>query len=412
MHPAGCLRRSSPRAPASLVSPNSSNLDAVLVGGGLQNALIALALLTRRPRARIALVERGRRIGGEHTWCFHADDVPDAARSFMEPLTEHRWAGYDVRFPGFERRLDSAYTGFTSARLHQYVAEVLDRAGCQLLTATSAVAVGAHRVALDTGAELCAPLVVDARGPEVAPARGRAGYQKFLGCELQFTAPHRLPRPVVMDATVPQQDGFRFFYLLPTGADRMLVEDTCFADGPALDRPALRAAIDAYVAARGLSVARVLREEEGVLPMPWAGSGPVDPAAAAAASGAGPLLGGYRGGWLHPATGYSLPVALQLALALAQVPPDRPWQPPVAALARELRRQVRFAQLLNRLLFRWFLPEDRSAIFRRFYAMPEATIRRFYALRTTFGDRLRILGGRPPAGLSLRARLSVMERFA
>lgn len=390
------------------MSPNPSTFDAVLVGGGLQNALIALALLDATPSARVALVECGPRLGGEHTWCFHADDVPDAARVFLEPLVEFRWAGYDVRFAGAERRLDSAYAGFTSARLHQHVAAVLDRPGCQLLTGTRAVAVGAHHVGLDTGVELVAPLVVDARGPEVAPARGRAGYQKFVGRELQFTAPHRLSRPVVMDATVPQQDGFRFFYLLPTAADRLLVEDTRFADGPALDRPALRGAIDAYVAARGLAVARVLREEEGVLPMPWSGPGPAVPSA----TGAGPLLGGYRGGWLHPATGYSLPVALQLALALAQVPPGGAWQQRVAALARELRRQVRFAQLLNRLLFRWFLPADRSAIFRRFYAMPETTIRRFYALRTTFGDRLRILGGRPPAGLSLRARLSATERSA
>jgi lycopene beta-cyclase len=392
------------------VSRNSSTFDAVLVGGGLQNALIALALLDAQPRARIAIVERGGRLGGEHTWCFHADDVPDTARAFLDPLIEHRWNGYDVRFPGVERQLDSAYAGFTSARLHQHVSRVLDRAGCQLLTGTNAIAITAHRVALDTGVELTAPLVIDARGPELAPARGRAGYQKFLGRELQCTAPHGLLRPVVMDATVPQQDGFRFFYLLPTGADRLLVEDTCFADTTTLDRPALRSGIDAYVAARGMSVARVLREEEGVLPMPWTGSGPVG--LAAAASGSGPLLGGYRGGWLHPATGYSLTIALRLALALAQVPPGKPWQPPVAALARELRRQVRFAQLLNRLLFRWFLPADRSAVFRRFYTMPEATIRRFYALRTTFGDRLRMLGGRPPAGLSLRARLSVVERFA
>jgi lycopene beta-cyclase len=211
-----------------------------------------------------------------------------------------------------------------------------------------------------------------------------------------------------MDATVPQLDGYRFFYVLPTAPDRLLVEDTRFADNSSLDLAAIRVEIDSWLAARGLTVARVLREEVGVLPMPWSAGGPFG----APAPGSGPLLGGYRGGWLHPATGYSLPIALRLAAALAAVPPGQPWQPAVDALAHELRSQVRFAQLLNRLLFRWFLPERRCAIFRRFYGMPEPTIRRFYALRTTFGDRLRLLGGRPPAGFSLRARLTVSERFA
>ena len=35
---------------------------------------------------------------------------------------------------------------------------------------------------------------------------------------------------VVMDATVPQEDGFRFVYALPLDPDRVLVEDTYFSD--------------------------------------------------------------------------------------------------------------------------------------------------------------------------------------
>ena len=39
----------------------------------------------------------------------------------------------------------------------------------------------------------------------------------------------------------------------------------------------------------------------------------------------------------------------------------------------------------------------------RFYReMPEDTIRRFYALDMTVGDRARLLLGRPPRGFSLR----------
>ena len=37
--------------------------DVILVGGGLQSALIALAVLARQPGARVAIVERASRLG-------------------------------------------------------------------------------------------------------------------------------------------------------------------------------------------------------------------------------------------------------------------------------------------------------------------------------------------------------------
>ena len=67
---------------------NEREFDYALVGGGLQNALIALALAQRDRPPRVVLVERGQRLGGNHTWCFHQDDVPPAARSFVAELVE------------------------------------------------------------------------------------------------------------------------------------------------------------------------------------------------------------------------------------------------------------------------------------------------------------------------------------
>jgi hypothetical protein len=46
----------------------------VLVGDGLGNALIALALLPRRPATRTALVEQQATLGGNHIWCFRAGE--------------------------------------------------------------------------------------------------------------------------------------------------------------------------------------------------------------------------------------------------------------------------------------------------------------------------------------------------
>lgn len=382
--------------------PGDKRFDYVLVGGGLQNGLIALAVLAEQPGARIAIVERDRRLGGNHTWCFHAGDVPARARPWVEPLICHRWRGYDVTFPGLQRRLDAEYCGFTSERLAEVVGDRIARApGAQLWLGTAARSVSAHEVELDSGERLAAAAVIDARGPSADVPPARAGYQLFLGLEVELTSPHGLDRPQLMDATVPQLGGFRFFYLLPFGDRRLLVEDTYFADSPALDRPAIRERIAHYLAGRGLAIDRVVREEEGVLPLPWSGD---------RVSDRPPLRAGYGGGWFHPATGYSFPVAIRLADAIAHASPERICAGALADLAREQQRQVAYCHRLNRMLFSWFAPGDRWHVFERFYRLPEPLIRRFYALELTAGDRARILLGRPPRGLSLRARLSSMRR--
>lgn len=371
------------------------DFDYVLVGGGLQNGLIALALRARQPAARIAMIERGNAPGGNHTWCFHAGDVHDAA--WIDPLVVARWPGYDVAFPDLRRRLDEPYACVSSARLAGHVARALATPGSVLMTRTTALAVTAHSAVArgpdGVTREVFARAVIDARGPDRAGV-GRTGWQKFLGQELRLTAPHALERPMLMDACIAQRDGFRFMYVLPLASDRVLVEDTAFSDGAELDTAALRESIARYVAARGFCVAEVVREETGVLPLP------LDHAPPPRRS---PLVGGYGGGWFHPVTGYSFPVAARLAALVARLAADRLFGDELAAHARDHDHQVRFALRLNRMLFRWFRPEQRFRVLERFYRLPAPVIRRFYALELTALDRARIIVGRPPRGMSVRA---------
>lgn len=379
----------------------------ILVGGGLQNGLLAMALLARHPGARLALVEKAPALGGNHTWCFHADDVPEAARAFVTPLVAHRWPGYEVRFPGLARSLDTPYAAVTSATLDRVVrARLAEAPGCDLFLDTEVIEVGGREVVLGNGRVLAAELVIDARGPELCARadvdRARTGYQKFFGLELRVHQPHGLERPVLMDATVPQTDGFRFLYTLPLDRDRLLVEDTYFSDTPDLDHAATRAGILAHAAARGLAIAEVVRAESGVLPLPWQPPEPLDLDELAAAE-PGPLRAGYQGGWFHPVTGYSFPLAVRLALHVAGTPIADVRGPGLARLARAHRKQVQYGCRLNKMLFRWFPPAQRYHVLERFYRLPEPTIRRFYALALTTGDRARILMGKPPRGMSLRA---------
>lgn len=378
----------------------SAHYDLLLVGGGLQNGLIALACLARDPALRIALVERSATIGGNHTWSIHPHDVPEEARSFVDPLVSHRWGGYDVCFPNFSRTLDAPYASISSPRFAAVVANALsERAGCRLLLGREARAVRADRVQLDGGESLHASLVIDARGPaaHAASSGSSCGFQKFVGVEVELEAEHGLSRPILMDATVPQTDGFRFFYVLPFGPRRLLVEDTVFSRSPVLDVARTRASALAHAEHFG-RVRAVCREEIGVLPMPWASAPPPAPAS--------PLLAGYQGGWFHPATGYSLASAVRLACHVARNAPDRVLGDELAELQRQHRSQARYAQVLNRLLFHCFAPEQMRNVFERFYRLPEALIHRFYALTLTPLDRARILVGRPPRGLSLARAFS------
>lgn len=377
-----------------------SEFDVVLVGGGLQNGLIALALLYHRPGCRIAMIERGERIGGNHLWCFHAGDVPAEQRAWVDPLVRVRWPSYRVHFPELERRLEHEYAAVPSEQLRDVVETALERApGCQLALSTEATSIARDHVVCGDGSRFDAPLVVDARGPDRLTTAGAVAYQKFVGLELELSSPCPIETPIVMDARVPQSDGFRFVYVLPFDAHHVLVEDTYFSDTPDLDVHTLRSEILRYAALHGMKVRNVGREEVGVLPLP-ARSVPPTPAD-------GPLVAGYQGGWFHPTTGYSFPTAVRVAAHLASSPPGRERGQKWDAMLAEQRRQLRFCLILNRLFFGAFAPADRWNVIERFYRLPEDTVRRFYAMQLTASDRARIVCGRPPKGFSLRLALDL-----
>lgn len=378
------------------------DFDYVLVGGGLQNALVALALFAHRPAARVALVERAERLGGNHLWSFHAGDVPEDARGFVEPLVVARWPGWEVIFPELRRSFDAGYASVSSERLHDVLVGAFEgRDGCAVLTGRDVATVLPREVILRDGTSLRGRVVIDARGPDPALDRPVA-WQKFVGLELSVRSAAPVPRPIIMDATVAQTDGFRFFYVLPLAPDRVMVEDTYYADGDALDVPAIRAGIVEYAERIGLDVTGVAREEVGALPLPLEyGFAP---------SYEAPLVAGYRGGFFHPTTGYSFPVAVRLARHVATAEPDDLFGSAWRTLVDRHGRQVRFGLLLNRLLFGATPEHHRRDVLERFHRLPEATIRRFYALETTASDRARVVCGRPPKGVSIRAALAQVVR--
>ncbi|MEM6650050.1 MAG: lycopene beta-cyclase CrtY, partial [Pseudomonadota bacterium] len=246
---------------------------------------------------------------------------------------------------------------------------------------------------IEDGTRLKGRIVFDGRGPKATPDM-ELGFQKFLGLEVEFEAPHGLTVPTIMDATVPQTDGYRFVYVLPFTDRTALIEDTYYADGFELPRDALREEITRYALGKGWRIKRVLREEDGILPIVLDG----DIEAYWARLRGGPAPIGLRAGLFNPITGYSLSEAVRLADKIAQS--AAPTTPLLAAEIERYAKQRwashRFYRLLNRMLFKAAAPDQRYIVLERFYGLPTDLINRFYAGDNHLGDKIRILAGKPP----------------
>jgi lycopene beta-cyclase len=368
----------------------------LLAGGGLANGLIAWRLASQRPDVDFHLVEGGPRMGGEHTWSFFAADL-EPGSEWIEPLVVRSWDHYDVRFPRRRRRIENGYRSITSTRFHDVVLPAL---GERASLSTRIEAVTGDSVAVSGGRTLEGDLVLDGRGPAAMPDLA-LGYQKFVGQTVSLSHDHGLSGPIIMDATVDQKDGYRFVYVLPWDERTLLIEDTRYTDGEALDTDDMRQGIHEYARSQGWDIAAVRAEEQGVLPV--ALDGDIEawwrrwPTACPT---------GLRAALFHPTTGYSLPDAVGLANRICALPVIDAAS--VGALVRErsiaLWRDRGFFRLLNRMLFRAGTPGTRYRVLERFYGLSEPLISRFYAGRPTRYDRMRILTGKPPVpfGAALR----------
>lgn len=379
--------------------------DLIFAGGGLAACLTALRVAAKRPDARIAICERQDRLAGDHFWSFHDTDVPPKTLAWLRPLTAHHWDSQRVVFPGRERVLGTGYNSVTSERLASAV-NALPNAKVYL--SAPATDIEADRLTLEDATILNGP-VLDARGAAPSP-HVTVGYQKFLGQWLRTERPHRLVVPTIMDATVPQTDGYRFLYVLPLSDDVLHVEDTYYADGDDLPAAELRQEIAAYAAREGWGPFNVEREEQGVLPIVLEGD---HDAYWRDEIGDGPAPLGMRALMFNQITGYSLPLAAEAAELVASGPTDAgSLSERLQATSRAAWSRQAFYRGLNRMLFRAADPELRYVVLRRHYGLSQPLIERFYAGRSTLADKARILAGKPPVPIHKAIRALPPRRAA
>lgn len=248
---------------------------------------------------------------------------------------------------------------------------------------------GAEAVSLSDGMVLRARRVIDARGLTRSPARAeQTAYGVVLHRDRWGEAVFMDWRP---DNGAPVDAPRSFLYAVPLGADTVLLEETCLAGRPALPIADLRDRLHTRLRCRGIeldgteSIERVRFPVEGARP------------------GTGRF--GAAGGFLHPATGYSVAAALAAADAIvARLPtasratgePFRPMDEPgrrttaggpatrelTDVLARHL--SARAVHLMRTAGLRALLalpPADIPVFFDAFFELPPARQRAYLSGR-------------------------------
>ena len=355
----------------------------VIAGGGLAACMAALAMARLRPDVPMLIVEEGESFGGEGYRIFADAELGREGAELIGPLAVDRWPGYYVAFPGFSRKLKAEWAGFAAADLHRAMVETLTPKQYRL--GTKVVAVREDSLVLDGGETIKAEGAIDARGAASLSTLDLI-YEARLERDYSFKAPHRVDRPVLIDATVDQASGLRFMQCVPLSEQRLIVADICISERGQPDDQA-GARLDTYLAARGWQKRRATSEHARVRPLPIGG----DLAAFWRQSGARVAKLGRRGGFVNPATGRTIADAVRTARLLAG---QRDFSG--AALHDVFEAEAKAAWKKREALraipaaLAQAGPEDRRAVIERLYRLDPALIARLQADRLGMIDRMRV----------------------
>lgn len=375
--------------------------DLVFAGCGLASGLAAYLIRQERPTARILVLDAGRPVDWDQTWSFQT--VPGRLRetgsevfrapdkSWLAPFLSGYWPRYEVLFPERHRVMDLPYA---SLRYRDFIPLLQKTLGSSYRSGVWISKVEPEAVTLRDGTTIRARCVIDARGWSETSSEGASGFQKFVGLQLLLKKPHGLKHPILMDATVPQTDGFRFMYVLPWDDRQLLIEDTHYSRNPVIDFEHYQNEILNYAQQKSWQLDRILATEQGALPIPLYGEELPD-------TGAVPTIG-VRAGLFHATTGYSIYEAIMIAEWLAREPT---WL--AADLQRKLKqftserwRQNEFYRRLNNMFFLASVDHERYRVLEKFYEHEEGLVARFYSGQTSARDKLAILSGKPPVPVS------------
>ncbi len=289
------------------------------------------------------------------TYAAWADEVPDwvPADVVATETPARAWARR-------EHVLDRPYLVFDTARLQA----ALGYDGVRLVEGRVSRA-DQHGVTLTDGRRVRAELVLDARGstPDLTRAQ-----QTAIGVVVRREQAPGLEPTWFMDwrrdnGTGPG-DAPSFWYVVALDAEHLLLEETCLVGRPALGWGELRRRLDHRLAARGVRLSGTEREERVRFTVEPEPPPPVE-------LGPPPVPIGARGGLMHPATGYSVALALRVADELSRAVAGGATSRPAVQAALWPRR-ARQAQALRRVGLTTLLrlpPDGVADFFEAFFAL-------------------------------------------
>ena len=394
------------------IDKNTQSIKFVVVGAGLSGLILAWRCLSSNPNVSVIIIDSNHIIGGDHTWSFNINDIESSLHEWIEPFIAHTWEKYDVKFKGYSRRLNIPYCTGNSNSLRACVEPFIKSGRLKLILDTEVIKLTSFDVTILSGEKLTGDYIFDARG-FTFDDNIKLGIQKFYGKTIETVKPHNLKYPIIMDATVAQNDGYRFIYCLPFSKNKILIEDTYYSDGLNFDQDKYNKRIDKYIEANDWTEHKVIRVEKGILPITLAVDSKLIEKRGLKYNE--PIKIGMRGNFYHPVTGYSFPDSVRLASKISKTinSSDKNKRLNLDLEIRKykllLYRRDRYFRLLNRLLFKASLPSKRHLVLQRFYTLSESLIKRFYEGNLHKKDKLRILIGKPPVPV-LKALYFFSER--
>jgi lycopene beta-cyclase len=284
--------------------------DVIILGAGCAGLSLAIALIkalekTGKSCPRTLILEARSSYENDRSWCFWAD-----AKSDFSP--QHQWP--QLRLIAGEKKvlMTGCARPYQMLKAENFYAQALALIGTTeniTLRLGSAVTTAAQKTnrgwrVQSAAGEVCAPLLVDTRSLSKPALGGAVLWQSFYGLEIEceqavFDA-NCVDLMNFLPANTKQVD---FVYVLPLSETRALIEITVFGQQPLLP-PALAQQLDAAVIARcGAAGFKVLRREQGILPMGLATTAPT--ALTSTRHDASRVQVGVMAGAARPSTGYA-----------------------------------------------------------------------------------------------------------
>jgi lycopene beta-cyclase len=364
-------------------------LDALVVGKG--PAALACAAALGEQGLAAALLGPAGPVHWPATYGVWADELAEAG---CPPLLEDSWETALV-YTGRAHRLRRTYGRVDNARMAAWLGERCALGGVREMegqAAGSEANASSTAVLLHGGGRVEARVVVDATGHRPAllrrPEHPAPAFQTALGWTLEADEhPFAPGEAVLMDwrdeHLAPSERGGvpTFLYAYPLRDGRLFVEETALAARPALPLDRLEACLRLRMQAMGVKVRRIAAREEVWIPM-----GGALPRRDARVVGFG-----AAGGFVHPATGYSLARSLAAAPALAYAvaaalgaPKATPERAVAAAWDAIWPADRRRRAALSRFGMEQLLAMDGEAarqFFDAFFALPDADWRGYLGER-------------------------------